>query len=57
LLNTIQINKEKDIDEMVDTQFQPKGNSNIDINKFFGKKNKELILKICEKNMKKLNYL
>ncbi len=57
MLNTIQINKEKDIDEMVDTQFQPKGNSNIDINKFFGKKNKELILKICEKNMKKLNYL
>jgi len=57
LLDKIQINKVMDIDNMIDIQYQPKGNSDVDINKFFGEKNKELIIKICEKNMKKFNYL
>ena len=57
LLNKLEINKVQEIDNFLNIQYQPKGNSNVDINKFFGEKNKETILRICKKNMKKLNYL
>ena len=57
LLNKLEINKVQEIDNFLDIQYQAKGNSSVDINKFFGEKNKEIILRICKKNMKKLNYL
>ncbi len=57
LLDKLEINKVEDIDDILNIQYQPKGNSNVDINKFFGEKNKETILRICKENMKKLNYL
>ena len=57
LLDKLEINKVQEIDNFLDIQYQPKGNPSVDINKFFGEKNKEIILRICKKNMKKLNYL
>lgn len=46
----------KDISDYVNVQYQPKGNSKIDLGEFFGSKNLELISNVCKSNMKKLGY-
>jgi hypothetical protein len=45
-----------DISLLVDKQFQPKGQSNVDIDNFFGEKNIQVIMSQCERNMKKIGY-
>lgn len=45
-----------DISNIVDKPFQPKGNSDTDILKFFGKRNLEVISEICGERMKELGY-
>ena len=46
----------QDISNYVNVQYQPKGNSKVDLDKFFGSKNSDLISNICKNNMKKLGY-
>tara|TARA_E500000331_G_C17273023_1_gene720274 strand:+ start:19268 stop:20035 length:768 start_codon:yes stop_codon:yes gene_type:complete len=45
-----------DISSHVNIQYQPKGNSNIDLKAFFGEKNYLIIETICKENMRKLGY-
>lgn len=37
-------------------QYQPKGNSDVNIHKFYGNDNLDIITKICSSKMKQLNY-
>jgi hypothetical protein len=46
----------QDISNYVNVQYQPKGNSKVDLDKFFGSKNSDLISKVCKNNMNKLGY-
>ena len=45
-----------DISNYVNIQYQPKGNAEIDLKKFFGAENYSNIEKLCKKNMEKLGY-
>ena len=49
---TIQSN----ISNSVNIQYQPKGNSEIDLRKFFGVENYKIINKLCKENMQELGY-
>jgi len=46
----------QDISDYVNVQYQPKGNYKVDLDKFFGSRNLDLISKVCKNNMKKLGY-
>lgn len=46
----------KSIESIKDTQFQPKGNSSIDIETFFGNKNLKLIREVCGEVALKVGY-
>lgn len=46
----------RDISNSVDIQYQPKGNSKIDLKEFFGIENYKMITRICNKNMKEIGY-
>ena len=45
-----------DISNHVNVQYQPKGNSDIDLKDFFGEINYSIIETICKENMQKLGY-
>lgn len=45
-----------DISDYINIQHQPKGNSKINLNDFFGSDNYKMIEKLCEKNMIELGY-
>lgn len=45
-----------DISSLINVQFQPKGDCNVDLNMFFGEKNYQTIQKTCSGNIKKLEY-
>jgi len=46
----------QDISKYVDIQYQPKGNTNVNLKDFFGDKNYSIIEKICQENMTRLGY-
>lgn len=56
LTHKLGFNIKQDISDYVNIQYQPKGNSKIDMDEFFGSINLNLISNICKKNMKKLGY-
>jgi hypothetical protein len=45
-----------DITHNLDRQYQPKGNSEIDLKEFFGEENYKIIERLCKENMKELGY-
>jgi hypothetical protein len=45
-----------DISNYVNIQYQSKGNAEIDLKEFFGKKNYKIIDRLCKENMKELGY-
>ncbi len=45
-----------DISDKINIQYQPKGNSNVNLTVFYGSRNIQLIENICYKNMKLLGY-
>ncbi|MDR5899471.1 TDP-N-acetylfucosamine:lipid II N-acetylfucosaminyltransferase [Halomonas vilamensis] len=47
---------EVDVENMVDKQFQPKGNRDVDVKCFFREDNYNLIRSICNSNAEKLGY-
>ena len=56
VIKTIELKIKKDISSEVNVQYQPKGDSNINLKEFFGKRNYETISKICKENMLKSGY-
>lgn len=50
------LKRQKDINNIADKPFQPKGKANIDLVEFFGNKNIELINTICGNRMRELGY-
>lgn len=53
---SLKIKKKKDIESILNKQFQPKGNRNISWEDFFEKKNLSKIEKICGETLIKLGY-
>ena len=47
---------QSDISNYVNIQYQPKGNSEIDLEEFFGVENYKIIDKLCKENMQELGY-
>ena len=47
---------ETDISNYVNIQYQPKGNSEINLKDFFGKENYQIIERLCKESMEELGY-
>lgn len=56
LVDNLGFQMERDISSFLDVQFQPKGESDVNLASFFGDKNFKAIQDICSKNLKKLGY-
>ena len=47
---------QSDISNYINIQYQPKGNPEVDLKKFFGADNYKIIDKLCKENMQELGY-
>jgi hypothetical protein len=56
LANELKLSIKYDIEQIKDTQFQPKGNSSIDTETFFGSHNIERIKRICGETALSVGY-
>ena len=45
-----------DISNYLNIQYQPKGNSEVNLQDFFGEENYSIIETVCKENMKRLGY-
>lgn len=57
LASELDIYKRSDINDKVDIQFQPRGNREISLKRFFGPENLAMIEKICGERMKEFGYV
>lgn len=56
LAHELDLKPANDISELTSHQFQPKGNSDCDLNDFFGERNYTIIRAVCAPLMKKFDY-
>lgn len=47
---------DNDVSHFLDVQFQPKGDSQVDLKTFFDSKNYQIIHKVCQQSMQRLGY-
>ncbi|WP_324616497.1 sulfotransferase family protein [Lusitaniella coriacea] len=57
LAQRVNLNPNKDISDLVDIQYQPRGNRAVNLMEFFGQENSMKIDSICKTGMERLNYL
>jgi Sulfotransferase domain len=54
LCSELQLPKKNDISDIINKDFQPRGNSNVDLKLFFGEHNFQVILSICDEKKRSL---